>query len=262
MKRFVAWSLEREHGDLKLESSARKPPLSALGRSLRENHTTNEAQALVDRIVDVAFGNIALAKARLDLVNEAESIQSVEARRDQLPANIIAMFDAGLRRIEAQPPNQRDLGLKAIAAAGRDDTGVSVPLMQRLLHNSISVNTRSGEDIVEAANGFLIATTRHNPQKLVVYNMSFYYYVVQRYNVGIHRASSQLIEDNIRRKTSSYDTTSPLSEPKVRFEPLTISEEPTEITPYKLSRTTTALDPIEEAPSQAFILRKGTRAWH
>lgn len=195
-------------------------------------------------MVELVSGNIGLAKARLDLIHEVESTQDVEARRDQLPANIVAMFDAGIKRIEAQDDGMRDLGLKAIAAAGRDFHGVSIPSMQRLLHQSISVETRSGEDILAAANGFLFATLRDNPQKLQLYHTTFYYYAVQRYNVGLFRADSQLTAD-ARRK--GYDFNGVNLVPKARFEPLTVSEEPTEITSYKLSRTVTALEPIEEA---------------
>ncbi|KAF2795818.1 hypothetical protein K505DRAFT_239126 [Melanomma pulvis-pyrius CBS 109.77] len=263
LKQFIAWNLEREHGDLGLGSPhPRKPPLSVLGRSLRADRTSKSAEVLVDRIIDLAYGNVSLAKARLDLVHEAQSIVQIEARRDQLPANIVTMFDAGIKGVEAQSPTKRDLGLKAIAAASRDDQGISIPLMQRWLHQSISVQTRSGEDILEAARGFLLATPDDNPQKIRLFNTIFNYYVVERYSQVIHRADSQLRADTLRRKDSSYHEMQALSEPRVRFEPMNVSEEPTEITPYKLLRTTTTMDSIEEAPSQPFILRKGTRAWY
>lgn len=119
MARFVAWDLEREHGDLGLNSSARKPPLSVLGEILLSNQDPRPIQTLVDDIAAFSYENIAIARARLDLVHEMDSIESLHARKEQLPATIVTLFDLGLKGIEAQPENQRNIALKAIAAAAR-----------------------------------------------------------------------------------------------------------------------------------------------
>jgi hypothetical protein len=261
MSKYITWSLEREHGDLKLGSSAEKPPRSILGLSVLADSTLNTAGALVDRILDLALGNIGLAKARVDLVHEMESISDMEARRDQLPANILGMFDAGMRKLEQRPQPEKDLGLKAIAASARDDAGVPIPLMQRWLHQSVSEETRSGEDILEATNGFLFASTRDSIQRIEVYHTSFYYYIEKRHNLNIFDADRQLRADNVRR-ISSFRETPTSTTSQVRFEPRDVTDEPAEITRYKLQRTITAMDPIEEGPAHLFILRKGTRAWN
>ena len=218
------------------------------------------AGALVDRILDDALGNVGLAKARIDLVHDLESISDLEARRDQLPANILSLYDAGIRKLEARPQERRDLAVKAIAAAGRDIGGVSIPLLQRWLHQSVDEETRSGEDILEAANGFLFAATGNAIQNIQLYHTSFYYYVVNRHNVSIFEADGRLRADNAG-KMSSFAEIPSSARSEVRFEPLSVTDEPAEITPSRLQRTVTAMDPITEGPSQPFILRKGTRAW-
>lgn len=259
MKEYIAWNLEREHGDLGLGSSALKPPLSTFGKSLRSKKSRS-IQKHVDEVLDYSYGHIGLAKARLDLIHEAGSLDGLQMRRDQLPANIVAMFDLGLKRIEAQPASQRDVALKSLAAAARFDDGVSIPELRELLHMLGAGRTRSGEEILEAARGFLLATTRDNPQRLVVFHQSFLYYVEQRYHRAIHRASLQF-EGNLFQSQISSTSEASDSSSKVRFEPQTVSEKPTTITPYKLSRTATVMPTIEETPARNFIIRKGTQAW-
>ncbi|KAF2186876.1 hypothetical protein K469DRAFT_570948 [Zopfia rhizophila CBS 207.26] len=259
MEKFVAWDLEREHGELGLASSiTRKPPLSNLGQSLLEDRTANTAHSLVQRIVDLANGNIGLAKARLDLIHEAESLEGVEARRDRLPANIVAMFDAGLKQIEAQRRVQKDLGLNAISVAGSAFYGIPIPDLQIWLQQSRTafgrVSTRSGEDILEAARGFLLAT-RDNPANIRLYHTSFYYYVAQNYNESLYQANCKLQADD-------KDDEKPMKSGRtVRFEPISITEEPKEVTPFKLSRTTTGKVPDKQMSHPRLLFRKGTRPW-
>jgi hypothetical protein len=243
MKKFIAWSLEREHGDLGLGSPARKPPLSPLGRSLMASKVSKSVQKHADDVLEFSYGHIGIAKARLDLLHGMESLDSLEMRRDQLPASIVTMFDMGLRRIEAQQATQREIGLKALAAAAADDDGISVPDLRAQLERLGISNTRSGEEMLEATRGFLVATIRDDPQRLTVFNQNLVYYIEQRYHRAIHRASIQL------------------NAPKARFEPQNLSDKPTAITEYKLARSTTGLQRIPEVSNQPFIIRKGTRAW-
>ncbi|KAF2132543.1 hypothetical protein P153DRAFT_308924 [Dothidotthia symphoricarpi CBS 119687] len=259
MKEYIAWNLEREHGDLGLGSSAHKPPLSTFGKSIRST-TSNSIQKHVDNVLDYSYGHIGLAKARLDLIHEAGSLDGLEMRRDQLPANIVTLFDLGLKRIEAQTATQRDVAVKALAAAARSDDGISIPELRELLHMLGTERTRSGEEIVEAARGFLLATTRDDPQRLTVFHQSFLYYVEQRYHRAIHRASMQVDASVFSSPTSPAPEISDAAN-KVRFEPQTVSEQPTKVTPYKLSRTTTIMQTIDETPARAIIFRKGTQAW-
>ena len=222
-----------------------------------EDQTIDRLEKLVNDVLEDSLSNVALAKARLDVIHGMENLQDLDARRDWLPPNLVAMFNAGLRHIEAS--EKQDLGLKVIAAAGRSFGGLSVPRIQEMLHGVISTELRSGEDLLEAVNGFLIATTEYEIQKLVLYHRDFYKFAKDRYHVGLHRADSALTE-HLKRRPSSSATRAP-HEAKVRFEPMNVSDSPTEVTPYKLSRTITAMEPIEEAPVQAYVVRKGTRAW-
>ncbi|KAJ4372491.1 hypothetical protein N0V83_004265 [Neocucurbitaria cava] len=242
LRGFIAWNLEREHGDLGLGSSARKPPLSPLGKSLISEKASKPIQVQVNDIYDSAGGHIGLAKARLDLIHTMESLDGIETRRDQLPANIITIFDSGLKRIERQPLAQCDMALNAIAAALTHIKGVGVPELRERLHNRGAAETRSGEDILEATRGFLEGSPIGRPQKLAAYHHSFFTYIAERYHVGIHRASQQI------------------NRPRVPFENQNISESPAEVTPHKLARSAT-LQIIEEEPVEPFIIRKGTRPW-
>lgn len=260
MAQFVAWDLEREHGDLGLHSPIRKPPLSRLGESLILNQSIRSIRTIVNDIVEASYGNIAIAKARLDLIHEMGSLEGLDAKKDQLPTTVTALFDYGLQRIETLPIKQRDIAFKAIASAGRSISGSQIPDLRGLLQFLGISGIRSGEEIVEAANGWLVVSSRDDPQSLEVYNTNFLYYVQQRYHQALHRSSVQ-IDSHFRRKRAVFDEeTTGWSDP-VRFEPQHISEEPGAITPYKLARTMTTMPAIDETPIQQSIVRKGTVAW-
>ncbi|EFQ87197.1 hypothetical protein CFE70_001176 [Pyrenophora teres f. teres 0-1] len=233
MRSYVAWDLEREHGDLGLDSSARKPPLSPLGQLLTSKTASKSVQKYMEEIVDAAGGNISLAKARLDLLHTMETPDDLEARRDQLPTNIVAMFESGLKRIGAQPDNQHEIALNALAAAATDIRGAEVPTIREKLQR---FDIRSGEDIVETVRGFLLSTpTDTESLRLAAFHLSFFRYITERYHQGIHHASQQI------------------DIPKPSFYPREIGT-PSPVTPYTLSRSITQ-------PIQPFIIRKDTRDW-
>ncbi|KAH8733000.1 hypothetical protein GQ44DRAFT_734902 [Phaeosphaeriaceae sp. PMI808] len=242
MKMFIAWNLEREHGDLGFNSTARKPPLSPLGKSLMSYEASQTVQKHADDIFEYSYGNIGIAKARLDLLHGMESLDMLETRKDQLPATIVTLFDMAIKRIEAQHACQRDIALKALAASANSVYGVSIPSLRGQLESPDTPEIRSGEEILEATKGLLIGTLYDDPQKLTVFNQNLTYYVTQRYHRSIHRASVQL-------------------ETKLRFEPQNLSTTPTRVTAHKLERSVTGLQSIYEAPIQPFLIRKGTRAW-
>lgn len=275
MENFIAWSLEREHGDLGLGSSSPNPYLSPLGLAFRKDKNPNHVKSVAGDIGDLAGDHIGLAKARLDLVHEAQTVEDVVQRRNQLPANIVAMFNAGARAVEAQNSLKRDVGLKAIAAAGTKQW-ISIPQMQHLLLSSMTAApTRSGEDMIRAAKGFLKAEPNDIdpalPYMLKPFHDSFGQYVKDRFSESIHAANVDLQqydspqeEDEAEEEEEEeplFDQTPLLGERRVRFEPLAISE-PTEITPHKLDRTTTTIQTIPEEPLQAYLARKGTVAWN
>lgn len=120
---------------------------------------------------------------------------------------------------------------------------------------------RSGEEIVEATRGWLVDTMVDGPQRLKVYNRNFMYYVEQRYYRALHRSSIQI--ESISRRNSNFPepNTQQLAS-TVRFEPQNVFEKPQRINSYKLARTVTTMPAIDEAPAQAFIIRKGTIAWN
>lgn len=261
MEAFVAWDLEREHGDLGLNSSARKPPLSVLGQSLISFQSSRPIQALVERIAADSHENIAIARARLDLVHETESAESLEVRREQLPAPIVALFDCGLEKMLAQPMHQREIATKAIAIAARSSDGEAIEDLLEKLRGDFDISgVRSGEEIVEATRGWLVDIMVDGPQRLKIYNQNFLFYAEQKYHRALHRSSIQ-IEANSRRHSAFADFSARRLESTARFEPQNVFDEPQDINQHKLKRTVTAMPAIEEVPFQTFIVRKGTVAW-
>ena len=123
LEHLIAWSLEREHGDLNLGSTALKPPMSALGEAILGYPHPNRAQRLVEDIYEESLMNVAIAKARLDLIHTCETLGDLDTfrRRGRLPSNMVSMFEAGVKGIESQSNEQRSIGLKAIGALQRDE---------------------------------------------------------------------------------------------------------------------------------------------
>jgi hypothetical protein len=263
MSTYVAWDLEREHGDLGLGSSAKKPPLSYLGENLLAHQDPKFVQTLVDDITAFSYENIGIARARLDLVHEAESVESLQARKDQLPPTIVALFDYGLKFIEAQPEIQREIALKAIAMAAKSGEGTTIEELRGILEMLGLPRLRSGEEIVEATRGWLVDSLRDGPQRLKIYNTNFTFYVEQRYHRAIHRSSLQ-IESKRRRSTAWTDLDAQQSASTARFEPQNVFGGPKKVNSFKLGRasTTATMPAIEEAPMYPFIVRKGTLAWN
>lgn len=233
MREYIAWDLEREHGDLGLGSSARKPPLSPLGQVLNSKTASKSVQKYMEEIIDAAGGNIGMAKARLDLVHAMESLDDLEARRDQLPANIVTMFDSGLKRILDQPNVHKEVALKALAAAARDVRGEEVTVIREILKK---LDIRSGEDILEVVRGFLTSTpTDTENLRLAAFHSSFFRYIAERYHEAIHHASQQIVIRKPRFNAQEIGTPNP-------------------VTPYTLGRSITQ-------PLQPSIIRRDTRNW-
>lgn len=210
IRKFVAWDLEKEHGDLGLQSlNDTKPPLSSLGKELRQRHGDG-AQRHLHSIELKAFGNIGIAKLRLDLVHSAQCLEAVEVVSDRLPGNIIALFDAGIQRLEKQPDAQRELGLCAIAAAVHSYEGVPFATLERWVHEATSksgavkIPPHTLEDVLQAAQGFLVVNSdvdrvvRH-------YHDSFYLYASEDYNESLLWARSQLRFNGLARSFTLAD---------------------------------------------------------
>ncbi len=236
--------METEHGDLGLGSSAKKPPLSNLGKSLCSNTANQSAQKLADKIYVHADGHIGLAKARLDYIHTKTSLDAVEAKRDQLPDNIVTIFDSGLEHMQDQPAGQGKIAVRAIAAASfeaHDDVRPAIPSIRTMLRSMDAIETRSGEDIIGATRGFLLASNTE-PRELMAFHPSFLYYIGQRYNKTIHRASLEI--KTRRPRLGSQD----------------MPELPSDMSPNKLVQSP-PMQATEEEPVRRFIVRKGTQAW-
>ncbi|KAF6801240.1 TOL protein [Colletotrichum sojae] len=225
--RFIDWDLEAEHGDLGLGSSDDgKPPKSAFGRKLSDPRNHEALSTLQEQLRYHAQGNVSLARLRLDNVHRTQSVDKItSAWADTLPANIVAFFDAGIRRIEDQPPARRDLGLKAIAAVAHyhySDGGLEYAALDRILRrasarghatrtqsapvvsttikenknmstavDAVHVPHRSLEEMLHAVCGFLtIGVLGHRP--LQAYCESFHTYARENYNESLVWAHAQL----------------------------------------------------------------------
>lgn len=259
MEDYICWTLEREHGDIGLHSPARKPPLSSLGLSIRKNKNPRLAQEIVSEIQRLADGHVGICKARLDFVNELQSVEEWQQRRYQLPSNIVSMLNAAVQAVEKQSSLQQHLGLQSIAAAGRADwpEGIEIPLLRQLLKDCGGQEVRSGEDILRAARGLLHAPVGDEIQSIIPFNETFHEYVFHDYNEKVFEAGQKLpyaVESDV-------SDVSEVKRDTVRFEPQTITEEPGEITPFKLHRSVTTVESNHDAIIPRYIVRQGTRAW-
>lgn len=187
MSKFVAWSIEREHGDLGLRSSADpKPPLSKLGMMLDENRTGGAVQDIVQQIANKAYGNVAIAKLRLELVHGSQTLSPIKATLDRLPRNLVDVFDAGVSTIDT-------LGLLAIATVAQNPSGVLIEKLERSLLDASGMSP-SLEEILRAAKGFLVMLPT-KPIKVMVYHSDFGFYIRENYNESMFETRSKLLAD-------------------------------------------------------------------
>jgi hypothetical protein len=224
MQEFVAWDLEKEHGDLGLSVlNLNKPPMSKLGVALCEDRTGATISGILREIVNTATGNVSIAKLGLDLVHSAQSMESIESTPDRLPGNLVALFDEGIKHIEQQPQSQQDLGFRAIAAAAHNLDGVPLIHLERLLrdttpvHNQLNMPPRSLEDVLRAAKGFLFL--RHSEDyDVTLYHPIFPSYVTEEYNQSLVWAISQLRTSKISRSVTQIDSKKGNDERSTQFE--------------------------------------------
>ncbi len=194
---FIEWSLENEHGDLGLESSDQpKPPLSQLGLQIKRSPDKHEAFNIAHIVFGRAEPNVTLALARLELVHTMDTADETRPVSDRLPANIVALFDAGMRSVNSQPEELRDIGLKAIAAVAHVADQGFRPLkyvdLDRWLREAAMLSSgsslrhvphRSLEEILQATKGFLITTVPMGEQERYVegYHYDFIIYAAGGY---------------------------------------------------------------------------------
>ncbi|KAF2855716.1 hypothetical protein T440DRAFT_386062 [Plenodomus tracheiphilus IPT5] len=164
MKSFIAWDLEREHGDLGLGSDAHKPPLSSFGIAFRKAKSGATGRQWVQEIYESVNGSVVQAKLALDRIHIAPSPSAVNFSPNRIPANVQAFLHAAIEAIEHQPASQRELALKSIAAVGKqgnEDVGITLSRLAGLLKgrpyraSTASVPPRSAEDVLASAKGYL-----------------------------------------------------------------------------------------------------------
>lgn len=212
MKGYIAWDLEREHGDLGLGTlNVRKPPLSSFGIAFRKTKPGAAGHGWVQEVFESVNGSVVQAKLVLDRIHSSTSPNSVDLNADRLPMNIQALFNEALSQIQEQPASQRDLALKSIAAVGKTedmDFGIPLSRLASLLKErpSTSMPTRipprSAEDILNAARGYLrLMAPRFDGGEYTIaaFNKLFYMYALNDYNDELIMANSQLRTSNIPR---------------------------------------------------------------
>ncbi|KAK2780269.1 ankyrin repeat-containing protein [Colletotrichum kahawae] len=232
VKKYINHDLETEHGDLGLGSSTpdKLPPHSRLGRQLAATENCKALTELQGKLVRQAEGNVSLARLRLDNEHQAQSAEGVfSPLADVLPVNIVGFFRAGMRRVEEQPPERRDLGFKVIAAVTHYNYGLGIPYeaLDRLLRNPTKTSARqqplrtqsapvvsgvkrkagpdpapshvphrSLEEMLHAACGFVVMVPLGN-RPLRAYSEAFQEYA-RHYHEDLRWAHAQLDFDSVR----------------------------------------------------------------
>ena len=221
MQSFVAWDLEREHGDLRLGTllNPLEPPLSHFGVNFRKAKPTGEAgRDWVRHMLDHVGNNVAHVKLALDRIHASSSPDLVDLEPERLPANVQAIFNNGIEAISRQADGQSNLALKSIAIVGkRNVPGQGVPvsevaakLNQRHARTSSKhLPPRSSEDILEASRGYLRLLMVNEKPHLTTFNWSFNNFVYNEYNEDLIDAHSQLRTSNIPRSVTHAPRATP-----------------------------------------------------
>ncbi|KAF2798054.1 hypothetical protein K505DRAFT_297239 [Melanomma pulvis-pyrius CBS 109.77] len=227
LQNFVAWDLEREHGNIGLGTSdpCKLPPLSSMGISFLKAESGTAAREWVTRIVSEAHGSIALAKLGLDVVHGATSVGSIEWIPNRLPRNVQALFNDGIKSIEQQPEKHRNLALKSIAAVAKSEprfSGASLSELANLLQDRPHASgynrlpPRSAEHILQASKGYLhLLPPRFGSEEYTIsaYNFLFCSYAAEGYNDELIWANAQLRTSNIPRSFTIISTKTKDSQP-------------------------------------------------
>jgi hypothetical protein len=144
----------------------------------------------VDGVVELAEGNVFMARMRLDNLHLVQTPEQLTAPvGDRLPPNLISFFDAAIDSMWAQPEEQRILGLLAIAAMSRRPyhQGIDFARYEDAVQefnrtsSEIQVKCPGVEGVLLATQGFLMTVQQAN-QPLRAYHKAFYAYVVEDYN--------------------------------------------------------------------------------
>lgn len=208
MAAFIAWSLEREHGNLGLNSGPHHgplPPVSALGLELlkaggpvleadgkESGGKRTLAIGLCERLLARSEGHLTLAKVQLDLVHAANDPRAIlaEVESDSLPHQLVAIFDAAV----SNALDGNELGKACIAlSAGNDMVEYGIPLMvlkRQLALKFGPAGVCGAEDVIAAARGFLVSNYEYG-SVIQAFPPTFGVYVSDRYNKELFEAGQR-----------------------------------------------------------------------
>ncbi|KAF1912567.1 heterokaryon incompatibility protein-domain-containing protein [Ampelomyces quisqualis] len=236
---YIKWDL----GDLyaiatKAESSSRMPHGSTADTTAPLPDHGERLQKIVSSIS--AAGNITIAKLYLDSIHKYRSFDVVERVGDRLPRNIIALFDAEMKRIQQRPKYQSDIAMMAIAAAADKDSGVALTSLEECMRDAmhrlphlVDAPPRSLGEIICYANGFL-EELYSDVRTVGTYSPFFALYAREHYNETLFWAKNQL---NVHRVSRSMTF-----QPKLTSEPL-VASPPTMEYDFDSSRRRTEQSP-------------------
>lgn len=202
---LVRDAIQREHGDLGLEttgptsprSSPRLPPLSHLGQELATaaNRMAGVAEQLVEETASRSDDVVAIALLRLNHLWKAKTLKEARAVPDRLPRELLNVFDAGIAEVAAQACNtQRFLGLQSIRIVGRIVEQIETPYEE--LKEGLREEWKGGEtelsnildsedaleQVLFAARGFLTSRKIWGGVWVKCYQVDFHLYVAENYS--------------------------------------------------------------------------------
>lgn len=222
MAEYLAWDLEREHGDLgfmTLEDPS-EPPLSSFGLAFSNTMHGNKGHDWIQKIARYVDGSILQAKLAVDRIHSLPSPEALDLMPKRIPRNIQAHFNTAIKTIKQQSANSGSVALKTIAAVGRK--GDAVPglplsrlanlLRERTRNPRMSIMpSRSPEDVVESANGYLTIIAPPflgRESTIAACHRLFWLFVNEEYNEDLIWAYAQLPTSKVP-KSHTFQSTLP-----------------------------------------------------
>ncbi|EAU90687.2 2-5A-dependent ribonuclease [Coprinopsis cinerea okayama7 len=111
LKHSVLFTIEAQEEDVRLLVDDRLERNDGLSELLADN---NEKEAVVRKITTKAGGMILHAVLQVEALRECTSIATLYDRLAQFPSGMEGMYAATIERVEAQPPETRDLAMRTL----------------------------------------------------------------------------------------------------------------------------------------------------
>lgn len=228
--RYLAWDLEREHGDLGFMTLKDRmdPPLSSFGLAFRDTMHGDQGCEWVRAISSYVEGSILQAKLALDRIHILPSPDALDLMPKRIPRNVQAHFNVAIRRMEQQSADGGSLALKAVAAVGRKGDEVKGLTLSRLAnlvrekprHPRLrTMPPRSPDDVLQAANGYLTLVKPAfigREYTIAACHRLFWFFVNDEYNEDLIMAFAQLPTSKVPK---SHTFQSPLPRQLSAFQP-------------------------------------------